>query len=73
MITAASRIAGLIAHPVGHSLSPLLQNTLAERTGLDFVYLPLEVRDPARLGEALRGAAAFGFAGMNVTVPYKGR
>ncbi len=71
MITAASRIAGLIAHPVGHSLSPLLQNTLAERTGLDFVYLPLEVRDPARLGEALRGAAAFGFAGMNVTVPYK--
>ncbi|MGP1348224.1 MAG: shikimate dehydrogenase family protein [Stomatobaculum sp.] len=71
MVSAASKVCGLLANPIGHSLSPLLQNTLAERTGADLVYVPLQVKNPEKIEEAIRGAYELGITGMNVTVPYK--
>ncbi len=62
-------IMGLIGNPVEHTYSPLIQNTFARVMGVNMVYVPLGVREG--LSEALKGAFAFGFAGMNVTVPYK--
>ncbi len=65
-----TRICGLIGNPVEHTLSPLLQNTLAEATGENLVYVPFHV--PAgHVKEAVEGAYALNLLGCNVTVPYK--
>jgi len=65
-----TRTCGLIGNPVEHTLSPLLQNYLAEETGTNMVYVPFHV-DKGRLEEAVRGAYALNLLGCNVTVPYK--
>jgi len=69
-ITAATKIVGIIGKPVGHSLSPVMHNTAFRCLGLDFVYLACEVH-PDWLERGLKGAAALGFCGVNVTIPYK--
>ncbi len=71
MIDGSTRLLGLVGFPLGHSLSPFFQNYLLARAGLPFRYVPFEVADAARLGAAVRGLAAAGVAGVNVTVPYK--
>jgi shikimate dehydrogenase len=47
-----------------------MQNAAFAARGLDWAYVPLEV-EPERLERAVRGLAALGFAGANVTAPYK--
>ena len=69
-INAKTRVCGLIGYPVGHSVSPVIHNNLAKLYGKNLVYVPLPV-EPGKLENAVEGAEAFGFAGMNVTVPYK--
>jgi shikimate dehydrogenase len=66
----AFRIAGVMGHPVGHSLSPVLHNGWLTDLGLQGVYLPLDVQ-PEALGAAVAGLKALGFAGANVTIPHK--
>ncbi len=70
MIGASTRLVALLGHPVAHSLSPHLQNAAFAARGLDWAYVALDV-PPERLGEAVRGLAALGFAGANVTAPHK--
>jgi len=65
-----TRTCGLIGNPVEHTLSPLLQNYLAEETGTNLVYVPFHV-EIGRLEEAVKGAYALNLLGCNVTVPYK--
>ncbi len=65
-----TRTCGLIGNPVEHTLSPLLQNYLAEETGTNMVYVPFRV-EKGRLEEAVKGAYALNLLGCNVTVPYK--
>lgn len=69
-INASTQVCGLIGNPVGHSVSPVIHNNLASIYGHNLVYVPLEVPE-GRLEDAIKGADAFGFLGMNVTVPYK--
>lgn len=69
-ITGTTRLVGLMGWPVAHSLSPVLHNAAFEALGLDFRYVVLPVR-PERVGDAVRGLRALGFAGGNVTVPHK--
>lgn len=69
-INAKTKVCGLIGYPVEHSVSPVIHNNLAELYGRNLVYVPLPV-EPGKLREAIAGAEAFGFAGMNVTVPHK--
>jgi len=47
-----------------------MQNAAFAARGLDWVYVALDV-PPERLEEAVRGLDALGFAGANVTAPYK--
>jgi shikimate dehydrogenase len=47
-----------------------MHNAAYRALGIDWAYLPLPV-PPDRLGAAVRGLAALGFAGANVTVPHK--
>jgi shikimate dehydrogenase len=47
-----------------------MQNAAFAARGLDWAYLPLPV-EPGRVEDAVRGLVALGFAGGNVTAPYK--
>ena len=70
MITGATRLVGLLGHPVAESLSPRMQNAAFAARALDWAYVPLDV-EPERLREAVAGLEALGFVGANVTVPHK--
>jgi shikimate dehydrogenase len=70
VIGGATRLVALIGQPVSHSLSPRMQNAAFAAMALDWAYVALDVL-PDRLEEALRGLAAAGFAGANVTTPHK--
>ena len=47
-----------------------MHNAAYAALGLDWAYVPLPVA-PERVGDAVRGLVALGFAGANVTVPHK--
>jgi shikimate dehydrogenase len=72
VISGRTQLYGVIGHPVAHSLSPAMHNAAFEALGIDAVYVALPVA-PDALPEALRGAHALGFQGLNVTVPHKQR
>ncbi|WP_374763133.1 shikimate dehydrogenase [Yunchengibacter salinarum] len=64
----------VLGHPVGHSLSPLMQDAWLDRAGLNGRYAALDVAadDLADTIAALRKRAGDGaLAGFNVTVPHK--
>lgn len=65
-----TRTCGLIGSPVVHTLSPMIQNHMAQAAGQNLVYLPYPVAH-GDLEAAVRGALAMDFLGLNVTVPYK--
>jgi shikimate dehydrogenase len=69
-ITGATSLYGLIAHPVGHSLSPVLHNTLNNWFEINAVYLPFDIK-PENLHNAVKGLSALGVKGFNVTLPFK--
>ena len=69
-ITGTTRLVGVIGWPVSHSRSPRMHNAAFAALGLDWAYVPLPV-PPERVGDAVRGLVALGFAGANVTVPHK--
>jgi shikimate dehydrogenase len=70
MLTARTRLVALLGHPVERSLSPLMQNAAFAARGLDWAYVACDV-EPELLEDAVRGLAAAGFAGANVTIPHK--
>jgi len=59
---------GVIANPVGHSLSPLFHNTGFVTTKMDAVYLPFLVKD---LRDFLRAIPELGVRGFSITIPHK--
>lgn len=70
VISATTRYCAVYGHPIQHSASPAMQNAGIDALGLDWRYLAFEVR-PVELRQALAGAAAMGFLGVNLTVPHK--
>jgi len=70
MITGKTRMAGLIGKNISSSMSPFVHNYLSEKTGQDAVYTAFNV-DETQLEDAVKGAYALGFAGLNVTSPHK--
>ena len=69
-IQGTTTLVGLLGWPTAHSLSPRMQNAGFAALGLDWAYVPLPT-PPERLGEAVAGLRATGFAGANVTIPHK--
>ncbi len=61
---------GVLGDPIGHSLSPVLQQDLIERFALDFCYHAFHVTEE-RLRLAIDGVRGLGIRGLNVTVPHK--
>ena len=70
MITGKTRLLAVIGAPIGHSLSPIIQNAALHAAGLDYVYTALPVRADA-LASAVRGLRDASIAGFNVTIPFK--
>jgi shikimate dehydrogenase len=70
LLTGRTRLVVLIGRPVSESLSPRMQNAAFAARGLDWAYIGLAV-DPGDLEQAAAGLLALGFAGANVTTPYK--
>lgn len=65
-----TRVAGIIGWPVEHSLSPAMHNAAFAALGLNWTYVAFPV-EPERVADAVRGLAAAGCAGLNVTIPHK--
>jgi 3-dehydroquinate dehydratase / shikimate dehydrogenase len=67
-LTRRTRVYGVIGDPIGHSLSPQMQNAGFQARKIDAVYLPFLVRD---LKDFLASIAPLGIAGFSVTLPHK--
>ncbi len=63
-------IYGIFGDPVEHSLSPLMQDAAFRALGIDACYHPFRVTRE-RLKDAILGADAMGFGGLNLTIPLK--
>ncbi|MFK7988140.1 MAG: shikimate dehydrogenase [Sandaracinaceae bacterium] len=70
MTSAQTALIGLLGWPVAHSRSPALHSAACADTGIDASYLALPVA-PTALGDAVRGLAAVGARGFNITLPHK--
>lgn len=70
IISTKTKLIGLLGYPLGHSLSPLMQNAAFESLNLDMIYIPIEV-SPENLETVVRGMAKMNFEGFNVTIPHK--
>jgi len=68
LLSQRTAIYGVIANPVGHSLSPLFHNTGFVAAKMDAVYLPFLVRD---LRDFLRTLPELGVRGFSITIPHK--
>jgi len=66
-------LTGLIGAPIAHSASPAMHEAAADALGLRGHYQLIEVAgaDPTGLAMMLEGVRRLGFAGVNVTYPYK--
>jgi 3-dehydroquinate dehydratase / shikimate dehydrogenase len=67
-ISRRTRAYGVIGNPIGHSLSPQLQNAGFRARSIDAVYLPFLVRD---LKDFCSSIAALRMKGFSVTLPHK--
>ncbi len=70
IITGETILTGVFGWPVKHSLSPVFQNAAFDFYGLNWIYVPFEVK-PDQLGKAVDAIRFFSIKGVNVTIPHK--
>lgn len=61
---------GVIADPIGHTLSPEVHNAAFEAQGIDAVYCPFRVPSDS-LDQFIKDAPRLGIRGVSVTIPHK--
>lgn len=64
------KLFGVLGDPVSHSLSPAMHNAAFKALGMDCEYQAFRVC-PDLLRDAIHGAFALGFGGLNLTIPLK--
>lgn len=71
-IDASTKVVGIIGsrEQVARSLSPVIHNAAFHALEMNWVYLPFPV-ESAHVARAMRGLAAAGVQGFNVTMPHK--
>jgi len=67
-VNGTTEVYGILGNPVGHSLSPAMQNAAFRHLGLNKVYVPFPALDA---GAAIAGFKALGVRGVSVTIPHK--
>ena len=71
LISASTKLIGLIGMPLGQTFSHRLHNETYAGLGLDYFYFPIELPNLADLPKLLAGLKVMNFGGMGVTKPYK--
>jgi len=70
-----TKVFGVVAHPVRHSMSPAIHNAGFEQIGFDGVYLPMLVQPGYEnfksFIEDFRGFEEMNLSGLSVTIPHK--
>ncbi|MEB3190876.1 MAG: shikimate dehydrogenase [Snowella sp.] len=69
-ITGKTRLLGVIGHPIGHSLSPLMHNAALTELRENYVYVAFPIK-PEDLATAIAGLESIGVVGFSVTIPHK--
>ena len=69
-INGKTELVGLLATPIGHSLSPAMHNLAFDKLGLNCAYLAFEVGNE-ELEDAVKGMRALNVKGFNVSMPNK--
>lgn len=69
-INADTEVYGVIADPIGHSLSPQIHNAGFQHFKLNKVYLPIRV-PRENLSRFIDDAPQLGIRGLSVTIPHK--
>jgi 3-dehydroquinate dehydratase / shikimate dehydrogenase len=69
-ITRETEVYGVVADPIGHSLSPLLHNAAFRELKLDKIYVPFRVPE-GELDLFLDACPDLGVAGLSITIPHK--
>lgn len=70
MITGKTKVAGVIGHPIEHSMSPPMHNNAYKQLNMDYVYVAFHVL-PEDIGELIKSSKVLGIRGLNVTIPHK--
>ena len=70
MIDSKTRLTGLVGYPLGHSLSPQINNIIAGYTGINVSYLCFETKKD-ELFRNIKALVYLGAPGFNVTIPHK--
>lgn len=70
MVDSETRLLGVMGHPIRHSMSPLMHNTVFRKLKLNCAYFAFNVPE-GKLRDFMKGAEAMDFAGLNVTIPHK--
>jgi shikimate dehydrogenase len=66
----ATRLAGVIGHPIRHSLSPILHNAAFAALDLDWAFAAFDVAE-GQGQAAIEAMRALGIDGLSVTMPHK--
>ncbi len=69
-ISGHTRLVGLFATPIRHSVSPLIHNTAFQKLDIDAVYLAFEV-GKMELPQAIEAIKTLGMLGANLSMPNK--
>ena len=62
------QIVGITGHPLGHTLSPPMQNAAIKKAGINGRYLVFDSPDLEHMKDVITG---YNIRGLNVTIPYK--
>lgn len=66
----STEVYGVVGHPIGHSLSPLIHNASFREQKMDRIYLPLAI-PPKELSCFIDLAPSLDIKGLSVTIPHK--
>ena len=65
------KYSALLGKPLDHSISPVLFGMLTKNIVDGYVHIKIETKDVLTLGDFIDHLQKLGFAGINITLPYK--
>ena len=69
-VNGTTKLLGIFGDPIGHTLSPAMQNAELTAADINAVYLPFHIH-PEQLQSAVETIRTLNLVGINVTVPHK--